>query len=205
MTMTDNYERIVRANLQKLYTDLPADLAENLPARQVENRFEFDAFGERCVLSPEGISLGTAQRASVLGILISLYALHACPDRMVLTPFKAFKDLPNSAPYLGAFTTHTEQPLCAHAGKIAKAVPRILEVLGGETAPPGIPGDFSFVVRPLPKISLCYIFYEADEDFPASVKCLFSSNAGFFLPVEGLADTGEFTSARILNLIGASP
>ena len=63
-------------------------------------------------------------------------------------------------------------------------------------------GDFSFVVYPLPKIALCYIFYDPDEDFPASVTCLFSNNARRFLPLDGLADVGEYTSRKILEIVG---
>jgi hypothetical protein len=58
------------------------------------------------------------------------------------------------------------------------------------------------VVRPLPKIFLCYIFYEADEEFPPSATCLYSNNANRFMPVDGLADVGEYTSKRILDLAG---
>ncbi|MBC2717373.1 MAG: DUF3786 domain-containing protein [Desulfobacteraceae bacterium] len=61
--------------------------------------------------------------------------------------------------------------------------------------------NFSFTVYPLPKIALCYIFYEADHEFPASVTCLYSNNARFFLPVDGLADGGEYTSKKILRVI----
>ncbi len=68
-------------------------------------------------------------------------------------------------------------------------------------APSEAGSDFSFIVYPLPKIALCYIFYEADDDFPASVTCLYSNNANQFMPVDGLADVGEYTSRKILNLI----
>jgi hypothetical protein len=56
--------------------------------------------------------------------------------------------------------------------KIKESVKIIIETLKGEKAPDGTGGDFSFIVYPLPKIALCYIFYEADEDFPPSVTCL---------------------------------
>jgi hypothetical protein len=59
----------------------------------------------------------------------------------------------------------------------------------------------AFVVHPLPKIALCYIFYVADDDFPASVTCLYSNNAHHFLPIDALADVGEYTSRRMLTLI----
>lgn len=199
--MTDNYAKIVNDNLQRLYRDLPIDLAQKLPGEQDGERFIFDAFGEKCVIEPERIILGEEERSSVFKILISLYALNACSDICVLTPLKSFKEFSDSMPYVGAFTTHTEQLLVSHVAKIKEAVQSITKKFKGEKAPSETGGDFSFIVYPLPKIALCYIFYEADDDFPASVTCLFSNNADQFLPVDGLADVGEYTSRRIVNLI----
>ncbi len=199
--MTDNYAKIVRDNLNALYADFSKDLAKNLPGEQNEGRFVFNAFGERCIIEPTGIRLGDEDHSFVLGILISLYALNACPDICIPTPLKAFKEFPDSMPYAGAFATHTEQLLVPHVAKIKTAVPAIMEAFNGEASPPGTGGDFSFVVYPLPKIALCYIFYEADEDFSASVTCLYSNNAHLFMPIDGLADIGEYSSKKILDLI----
>ena len=105
-------------------------------------------------------------------------------------------------PYVGAFTTHTEQLLVPHVAKIKESVQIVTETLKGEEAPDGTGGDFSFIVYPLPKIALCYIFYEVDDDFPASATCLYSNNARLFLPVDGLADVGEYCSKTILKLVG---
>jgi hypothetical protein len=77
----------------------------------------------------------------------------------------------------------------------------IFETLNGEISQDYDGGDFSIIVRPLPKIKLRYIFYLADEEFPASATCLFSNNALSFLPVDALADTGEYTSKKIIDLI----
>lgn len=188
-------------NLDRLYSDLPDDLAGYLPAQQDGKRFIFDAFGEKCVIQPQAITLGEKEHSSVFGILISLYALNACPDSYILSPLKSFKEFPGSMPYVGAFATHTEKLLIPHFGKIKKAVPTITGTLKGEKSPSEAGGDFSFVVYPLPKIALCYIFYEADDDFPPSVTCLFSNNANQFLPLDGLADVGEYTSRKILDII----
>lgn len=199
--MVDNYTKIVKNNLDRLYGNFPKDLAKNLPGEQDGDKFVFNAFGERCVIGPGGITLGDEEQSSVFGILISLYALHACSDHCVYVPFKSFKEFPNSMPYVGAFKTHTEQLLVPHVAKIKKSVQRITQVIKGEEAPAEAGGDFSFVVYPLPKIALCYIFYEADDDFPASVTCLYSNNANQFMPIDGLADVGEYTSRKILSLI----
>ncbi len=199
--MTDNYAKLVRDNLDNLYTELPADLANNLPAHQDNQIFLFTAFGEQCEISPEGITLGEKEHSSIFGILISLYALNACPDICIPAPFKSFKELPDSMPYVGAFTTHTELVLVPYVDKIKASIDTIKKSLNGEEAPDGTGGDFSFVVYPLPKVALCYIFYEADEDFPASVTCLYSNNADRFLPIDGLADVGEYCSKKIMELV----
>jgi len=199
--MKDNYAAIVQNNLNQLYGNLPKDLAKNLPGVQEGERFVFDAFGEKCLVEPKGITLGDKEYSSVFAILISLYALNARPDICVTTPLKAFKEFPDSMPYVDAFTTHTEQLLVPHVSTIKESVRIVTETLKGEEAPDGTGGDFSFIVYPLPKIALCYIFYEEDDDFPASVTCLYSNNARSFLPVDGLADVGEYCSKTILKLI----
>lgn len=199
--MSNNYAKIVQDNLKKLYENPPSDLAGSLPAQQNGDSFLFRAFGETCEIRSDGIFLGEVQQTGVIGILISLYALNANPETCLVEPLKAFKDLPNSMPYAGAFVTHTQQILVPHVEKIQISTGRIIETLKGCNAPPGVGGDFSFMVYPLPKITLCYIFYEADEDFPASVTCLYSNNAISFLPIDGLADVGEYTSKKIIGII----
>lgn len=199
--MTDNYAAIVQNNLSRLYGNLQEGLENNLPGEKEGERFVFDAFGEKCLIEPKGISLGTKEYSSVFGILISLYALNARPDVCVTMPLKAFKEFPDSMPYVGAFTTHTEQLLVPYVAKIKESIQLITEKLKGGDAPDGTGGDFSIIVYPLPKIALCYIFYEADDEFPASVTCLYSNNARLFLPVDGLADVGEYCSKTILELI----
>ncbi|QTA90765.1 DUF3786 [Desulfonema magnum] len=198
--MQDNYAKIVQDNIDKLYSNLPENLADSLSATREGEGFVFEAFGERCEIQPEGIMLGEERQTGVPGILISLYALHVQPEPCVSEPLKAFKDFPNSMPYAGAFVTHTEQILVPHVEKIQNASEHIMEQLRGQQAPADVGGDFSFMVRPLPKVVLCYIFYMADEDFPASVTCLFSNNASSFLPIDGLADVGEYTSKKILSI-----
>ncbi len=203
--MTDNYAKIAQANLRQLYQNLPADLAENLQAERQGDCFMFNAFGRTCLLGPTGIELSGGSYPSVLGILISLYALNANPAPCLDQPFKAFKEVPNSMPYVGAFSNHTEKILIPQVPRIRTETARIQAVLQGRPAPVGIGGDFALVVYPLPKIALCYIFYEADEDFPAAVTCLYSNNAHLFLPVDALADVGEYSSKWILEILADQP
>lgn len=194
----DNYAKLARANVQRLFADLPGDLADRLPAQRRGRTYSFTAFGQSCDLTPDGIYLGGQAPPGVIGVLLSLYALHAVPDAPVVEPFKAFKAFPDATPYVGAFASHTEGILVPAVDRIKAERDSIIDRLDGRPAPAGVGGDVAFLLRPLPKIFLCYIFYEADADFPASATCLYSCNADRFMPIDGLADVGEYTSRTLL-------
>jgi hypothetical protein len=199
--VVDNYARLAKENLQRLYENLPKGLENNLPAEKNGSVFTFRAFGRTCTIAPDRISLDGTEPPGVISILISLYALHAVSDAPVIEPLRAFKEFPDSAPYVGAFASHTEQILVPAVERIKTRTAIVAERLDGRPAPASVSGDFAFLVRPLPKIYLCYIFYEADEDFPPSVTCLYSANANRFMPMDGLADVGEYTSKTMLDLV----
>ena len=54
----DNYEKIVRDNLDKLYQNLPDDLDRLLPGRRRNDQFYLKAFGKSCRIRPDGIFIG---------------------------------------------------------------------------------------------------------------------------------------------------
>ena len=201
MPMTTNYENIVRQNLSALFSLLPDDLEQNLPAVRKGDSFLFRAFGEECCLAPDGITLSGREDHGPRGLIVSLYGIHAKADPLELQPFKSFKDFPGSAPYHGAFSVNSERVLVPHVVRVKEATDVFLKAFHGDPSQEGLGGDFSFLLYPLPKIALGYVFYLADDDFPASVTCLFSANAQSFMPLDGLADVAEYTSKAIIRLI----
>jgi len=199
--MNNNYIKIITENLNSFYSNLPEDIEISIPAKRNGDGFEFNAFGGICRVQPKSIFIDGQRQDEAVGILLSLYALHANAEPCHLEPFKAFKEFPDSMPYIGAFTTHTEKILLPHVTKIKAALKTIMDRFEGEPSPPTMSGDLSFVIYPLPKIALCYIFYDADEDFPPSATCLFSNNALRFMPIAALADVGEYTSKAIIDAL----
>ena len=196
----DNYEKIIRDNLDRLYKNLPEHLDRLLPGLRRKDLFRLKAFGQSCQIRPDGVSIGGAPETGVVGILITLYALNAKMDPCLPTPFKAFREFANSLPYVGAFASHTESILTPHIEAIENNFDLIFNALNGELSSAAESGDLSIIVRPFPKIMLNYKFYLADDEFPASATCLFSNNALSFLPIDALADTGEYCSKKILEL-----
>ena len=200
--MTSNYEKIIRENLTKIYDPSnEKNLEEWLPARRSGRFHEFQAFGETCRIGPEEIILSGRPERGSKGLIISLYVFHAKPDPLILSPLKSFKDFPGSMPYQGAFVANSERPLVPYVVRAKAATVKILEALHGKKEVPGTAGDFSFLLFPLPKIALAYIFYLPDEDFSPSVTSLFSANAPRFMPLDGLADVAEYTTRRIIELV----
>ncbi len=196
-----NYKTIIDQNLTTLFAQDIKERSAAMGAELEKEELVFNAFGGQCRINVEAITLDDQPQTGPAGIVISLYALNAAPIPQKVEPFKAFKEFPNSMPYVGAFASHTEQILVPAVDRILPKHQEILDRMGGETAPKDVGGDSAFLVRPLPKISLCYIIYEADEDFPPSVTCLYSNNADQFMPMDGLADVGEYTSRAMLEMI----
>ena len=199
--MKSNYTDIIDQNLATLFSQDLKDRSSAMGAQTDGQQLRFKAFGCLCCMAANGLTLDDQPQIGPLGIILSLYALHAVTGPMRVQPFKAFKEFPDSMPYVGAFASHTEQILVSAVDRIRSFQDNVLEALDGEVAPSDVGGDRAFVVQPLPKIRLCYIFYDADEDFPASVTCLFSNNANAFMPIDGLADVGEYTSRVMIDLI----
>jgi hypothetical protein len=195
------YEDIIKKNLKRLYRQRTADLAAQMPAKQIDDEFVFRAFGEPCRLTPEAVIIGDKPETGPPGIIVSLYALQIGTTDCQLTPFRAFREMPDSMPYVGAFASHAEHILVQNITEIEHNTERITRQFNGDRQVSEAAGDFSIILFPLPKIALHYIFYHADDDFPAAATCLFSSNAAEFLPTDALADTGEYTSKKILNML----
>ena len=200
--MSTNYEKIIREYLSGFYAQLPCKGVETwLGAESKGDGFGFRAFGEDCLIGPDNIILSGEPVADPRGLLISLYAVHAGPDQIQIEPFKAFKDFPGSMPYWSAFSANSERILVPHVPSIREKQENIITIFDGRDGPPGSGGDFSFILFPLPKIALCYIFYLPDDEFPSSATCLFSANALSFMPLDGLADVAEYTSREIIRII----
>ncbi len=200
--MSTNYKEIIQENLSRFYAQLPLEGVEtSLGEESKGDGFGFRAFGEDCHIGPDHITLSGETIVDPKGLLISLYAVHAGPDQIRLEPLKAFKDFPGSMPYHGAFSANSERILVSHVPLIREKRENIKRLFDGLEVLPGVSGDFSFVLFPLPKIALCYIFYLPDDEFPASATCLFSANALSFMPLDGLADVAEYTSREIIRII----
>ena len=186
--------------LSRRYDQLPEDMDQRLVAAREKELFHFKAFGQPCTVRPDGITLGGKPLTGPMGILIALYVFHAIKEPVQLEPVKSYKQIKGTMPYHGGFSARSEQSLIPYVDEIQRNKETIISDFDGNENE-GTSADFSFTLYPLPKVPLQYIFYLADEEFPASVTCLLASNAELFMPVDGLADVGEYTAKRIVEIV----
>ena len=196
--MATNYEKIIMGNLSKLFSHPSHDLHRSLGAERSGESLIFRAFGQDCSIDNKNVTLSRSEGTNLKRLIVSLYALHANPEQLQLEPFKSFKDFSGSMPYQGAFSANSERALVPYVTLIKERKQEIKAAFDGED---GHDGDFSFILYPLPKVPLYYIFYLPDEDFLSSVTALFCTNALSFMPLDGLADVAEYTSKEIIQLV----
>lgn len=199
--MSSNLLAIQKEYLQKTWLRPPEELELAIPARRQGGRFYFQAFGELCDLSSQEIILGGQPLTGPGGILIAMYASHVPNEELQLLPLKAFKQLPKSMAYHAAFAANAQQILLPYVPAIKYHQQELVARFSGHINQDAPSGDFSFTLYPLPRVALYYIFYLPDEEFPATVTCLFSANATRYLPVAGLADVAEYTARKIIKLV----
>jgi hypothetical protein len=199
--MSENFLEIQKEYLKKVWLRPPGELEKALPAQPLGNCFRFRAFGELCELHPDEIILGGQRAIGPEGILIAMYANQVTDELLQLHPLKSFKELPHSMPYQGAFSVNAEKILQPYVSAIQKHRQELAAFFSGTLNPDPPSGDFSFTLYPLPRIALYYIFYLPDEEFSASVNCLFPANVISFMPVAGLADVAEYTARKVIELV----
>ncbi len=202
--MGETYLQIRNDNLKEAWARSPEELARSLPAELKADGLHFRAFGEDCLLARKDITLAGQPATGPEGILIAMYANSVQDLPAQMEPLKSFKDLPDSMPYHGAFAVNAECILIPHVEKIRDRQAAITARFSGKINAGAISGDFSFTLYPLPRVPLYYIFNLPDEEFPASVTCLFAANATAFLPVAGLADVAEYTARRLIAMANAA-
>jgi Domain of unknown function (DUF3786) len=198
--MSSNLLEIQLDYLAKLYNSLPKDLEDRLPAIRRNDSFHFRAFGEDCIINPKGISFNGRMVNGPRGVLIALYANSVPRDFPQLGTVKSFKQFRGAVAYYSTFAARSENSLIPYADLIRQYSHSIISNLDGHENKVS-KGYFSFTLYPLPKIPMHYICYPADDEFPASITCLFAANAESFMPVAGLADVSEYTAQKIIELI----
>ncbi|NIQ37024.1 MAG: DUF3786 domain-containing protein [Proteobacteria bacterium] len=106
-----------------------------------------------------------------------------------------YKEIPGGLMYAGVFQKRVVEPLIVDFGQTPERFLDAGIALGGEEA--GF-GDVSFSLRVLPRVSVTFVFWEGDEEFPPSIQVLFDRVIDRYLSLEDIVVLGEMTAKRLI-------
>jgi hypothetical protein len=111
----------------------------------------------------------------------------------------SFAELPDGRFYNHAFQGYTGKELEKHFGNHQAQFERAAQQIGGC---PFSFGNAAFTFRALPRIQLLAVFWQGDEDFPASFQILFDACASHYLPTDAYAILGSALTRRLIQAAG---
>ena len=203
--MPEQFVDIQMNNLEQLYGGDINGLEKRISAQREGDEFLFRAFGQNCRLSRKGVYLDDIFDTEWAGVLVTIYALNAVEEDVQLHPLQSFKEIGGTVAHGDNWVAYAEEKITEHANAIKSRSNEIIATFDGRDnqGEKGARGDFSFTLYPLPKVPQFYNFYLADDEFPASVKCLLAANATSFLPVSTIGDVAYMTAKMMVEIATA--
>ncbi|MFM8320764.1 MAG: DUF3786 domain-containing protein [Chloroflexota bacterium] len=138
----------------------------------------------------------TGDGANPFDQALVLYYLSTADGAPLLDGWVSFADLPDGRFYVQAFNGYTGQELAKAFGDDRFAFEQAAQQLGGE---PFALGDAAYRFLPLPRAPLAVVYWQGDEDFPASCQLLFNTAASHYLPTDAYAILGSTLTRRLIR------
>jgi hypothetical protein len=106
-----------------------------------------------------------------------------------------YKEIPGGMGYAGVFQRRVSDPLLRAFGREPD---RLLEAgiaLGGEESSHG---DLSFSLPVFPRVSITFVLWRGDDEFPPAIQILFDRSIDRYLPLEDVVVLGGMASKRLI-------
>ena len=137
----------------------------------------------------------SGQPLSPVDLALLLYYFKTADGFPLSNRWISFADLPDGRFYNQAFQGYTGNALAQAFNHDLPAFERLAPGLGGE---PAELGDASFIFQALPRVPLCVVFWQGDEDFPDSAQVLFDASASHYLTTDSFAILGSAITRRLI-------
>lgn len=195
----DNYE-LVYDNLVKNLANIDlAGTVEDLGGYLRRNQVYIEFFGTPYLITEQGIGSDDGGAPPVpLRIILCRYVLQAGRGELS-GEWVSYRDFRDSAFFIANFQENAEEPLAGYFGGNPGDLGRAAGRLGGRSYRNSTIGDLCYQFQALPKVPLLLVFYDRDEEFPASCKLLFDRSAPVWLDMECLAVLGSLTADLLIK------
>ena len=178
----------------------PHALAARCGAEFANGVFRIPFYGEMYVITFPNLEVRVEKTNKVCGLNRSamfFYYLQTADGSPQVGKWIAFRDLPGGMFYHKAYQGYSGDRLAKAIDNHIGVFERAAKNLGGMKLDIA---DASFAFDALPRVRVAAMYYEGDEDFPATANVLFDESASHYLPTDALAGVG---SALVDRLTGA--
>ena len=134
----------------------------------------------------------------VAHILLLHYLLYASGKPLSCELF-SYKDIPGGEIYFNVFRKRVEMPILNAYGDDPEGFEKACEGSGGLEVPMG---DVAYQFQAFPNIPITYVYWNGDDEFPASVQVLFDSSIKDYLPLEDIVFLSEMLSWKLAKFKG---
>ncbi len=137
-----------------------------------------------------------ANQANPLEQAFLLYYLSTADGAPLTGKWISFSELQDGRFYIQAFQGYTGQELARAFEDDRFAFEQAAQALGGVPHPLG---DAAYIFQALPNAPLLAVYWQGDEDFPASCQILFDAAANHYLPTDAYAILGSFLTRMLIR------
>lgn len=197
------FEKIYHDYLDDISAIDLRDRADILGIRIEKDTAVIPFFNTNYQVSPAGVTDPEGRRPLHATSVVLCKYLLLCPET---TPqgsdWVAYRDFMDATPFVGGFSTNTEQAIAKNFTNAADALVEACTALGGTAAVEDVSYDVSMRVDALPRVPLLMLYNDADEEFPAQCSVLFERRAEKYLDMECLAIVGWLLSDFLMQARG---
>lgn len=180
------------------------DLAEGLGAVYGEEDgrpyLTFSYFGQALMVFPDEVRYPTGVAQNPWDAILLYNFIASCGKSLPTGTWITFQSLPNSVSKAKTLA-RLEKELAIHCAGNTSQLRRQAATLGAEPAQASEDADFQGVFRPLPRVPVLLLFWDAEpeEDFQAQAHFLFDSTVSDFLDLESLLFLVEQLMDRLMG------
>lgn len=192
-----NYELVYQGLVKRLEGADFSHALTHLGGKQSDQGVEIPFLGKSYIVSPRGVECPTGSIIDfTVRIVLAHYILHAGSGKLT-GEWVTYRDFKDGAFFSSTHNHNVEHKLVETFSSRLIDLKSACEAIGGTAPEKDLGGDVSYFFLALPKIPLALIFYDADDDFPASAKLLYDSSASLFLDMECLSVLGYILTGRL--------
>jgi hypothetical protein len=191
-----NYDRVLAELLETVHSTGATANAVALGGSANGDTVTVPLFGSDCHVLRDGI-YRNGHKIDVIGSILTVRYLLQAGGVNLQNLWRPYRDLKDGAQFAHHIKVHLEDKIASFFSEKVGILKERLRVIGGEPLPAEVQSDVAMVVHPLPRVPVLCLFWDEDEEFPATFQFLFDASATTYLDLESLAAALQYIYLKI--------